>query len=123
VASCELDDREGRRGSPVRSDGVGRARAGAGLHELRRGSECGHGRGSKKSWGAWVGVVAEDSSDVRECARGGPRRAWGGPRRREREDGRTGVTARRLAKRAHKGSLAPIGGVRLSRAAGARAGG
>jgi hypothetical protein len=32
-------------GTPARSDGVGRARAGAGLREMRRGSECEHRRG------------------------------------------------------------------------------
>jgi hypothetical protein len=74
VASGELDDRGGERGSPVRSDSMGRARAGAGLREMRRGSECGRRRGSKRSWGAWACVVAEDSGDVRECARAGPRR-------------------------------------------------
>jgi hypothetical protein len=51
VASGELDDRGGGRGSPARSDSVGRARAGAGLREMRRGSECGHGRGSKRELG------------------------------------------------------------------------
>jgi hypothetical protein len=45
----ELDERGGGRGSPVRSDGVGRALAREGLRELRRGSECGRGRGSKRS--------------------------------------------------------------------------
>jgi hypothetical protein len=30
------------------------------------------------SWGAWVGVVAENSSVMRECARVGPRRVRGG---------------------------------------------
>jgi hypothetical protein len=29
----------------------------------------------KKELGAWAGDVAEDSSDMRECARAGPR--WG----------------------------------------------
>jgi hypothetical protein len=76
VASSELDDRGGGRGSSARSGGVGRARAG--LREMRRGSERGRGRGSKRSWGAWAGIVAEDSGDVRECARAGPRRARGG---------------------------------------------
>jgi hypothetical protein len=78
VASGELDDQGGESGSPARSDGVGRARAGARLCEMRRGSECVRGRGSKWSWGAWAGVVAEDSGDVRECARAGPRQARGG---------------------------------------------
>jgi hypothetical protein len=30
---------------------------------MRRGSECRRGWGSKRSWGVWVGVVAEDSGD------------------------------------------------------------
>jgi hypothetical protein len=30
------------------------------------------------SWGAWVGVVAENSSDVREYACAGPRQERGG---------------------------------------------
>jgi hypothetical protein len=51
VASGELDDRGGRHESLVRSDSVGRARAGVGLREMRRGSECGRGRGSKRELG------------------------------------------------------------------------
>jgi hypothetical protein len=78
VASGEPDGRGGGHGSPARSDGVGRARAGVGLREMRRGSECGRGRGSKRELGAWVGVMAEDSGDVCECARAGPRRVRGG---------------------------------------------
>jgi hypothetical protein len=39
----------GGRGSPARSDGVGRALARAGLREMRRGSECGCGRHSKRA--------------------------------------------------------------------------
>ena len=31
----------------------------------------------KKELGAWAGNVAEDSGDVRECARAGPRRGVG----------------------------------------------
>jgi hypothetical protein len=56
----------------------------------------GTGRALRGSWGAWVGVVTENSGDVRECARAGPWRVRGGgtdkegPRRREREKGRTG---------------------------------
>jgi hypothetical protein len=49
VASGELDDQGGGRGSPARSDGMGRALARAGLHEMRRGSECGCGRCSKRA--------------------------------------------------------------------------
>jgi hypothetical protein len=78
VASGELDDQGGGRGSPARSDGVGRARVGAELREMRWGSKCGRGWGSKRAGGAWAGVVAEDSSDVREGARTSPRRVRGG---------------------------------------------
>jgi hypothetical protein len=45
MAYDELDDWGGGRGSPARSDGVGRALARAGLREMRQGSECGRGRG------------------------------------------------------------------------------
>jgi hypothetical protein len=55
MASGELDDQGGRRGSPVRSDGVGRVRARAGLREMRRGSECGRGSGSKRELGRMGG--------------------------------------------------------------------
>jgi hypothetical protein len=48
--------------------------------KMRRGSECGHWRGSagtggalRRELGAWAGVVAEKSGDVRKCARAGPR--------------------------------------------------
>jgi hypothetical protein len=77
VVSGELDGRGGGRGSPAGSGGVRRARARAGLREMRRGSECGHGRGSKGA-GRGQSDVAEDPGDVRECALTGPRRARGG---------------------------------------------
>jgi hypothetical protein len=32
----------------------------------------------RRELGAWAGVVAEKSDDVRECARAGPQRARGG---------------------------------------------
>jgi hypothetical protein len=35
---------------------------------------AGAGGALRGSWGAWVSVVAENSGDVRECARAGPRR-------------------------------------------------
>jgi hypothetical protein len=38
------------------------------MRELRRESECGHGRGSKRA-GRGQSDVAEDPGDVRECAR------------------------------------------------------
>jgi hypothetical protein len=47
AVSGELDGRGGGRGSLARSGGVSRALARVGLCEMRRGSECGHGRGSK----------------------------------------------------------------------------
>jgi hypothetical protein len=53
TVSGELDGRGGGCGSPARSGGVTRERARAGLCEMRWGSECGHGRGSKRSW-AWA---------------------------------------------------------------------
>jgi hypothetical protein len=34
---------------------------------------AGAGRALRGSWGVWVGVVAENSGDVRECAHAGPR--------------------------------------------------
>jgi hypothetical protein len=77
VASGELDDRGGGRGSPARSDGMGRARAGAGLREMRRGSECGRGWGPKRSWARgralWPRIPVTCAS-----ARADPRRARGG---------------------------------------------
>jgi hypothetical protein len=51
VAFSELVDRGGGHESTARSDDVGRARERAGLCEMRRGSECGHGRGSKRELG------------------------------------------------------------------------
>jgi hypothetical protein len=93
VASDELEDRHGGRGSPAKLSGMGRAREGAGLCEMGWGSECGRARCSKRG-GAWAGDVAEDSGDVREYARwstvrrgegrtdrGGPRRSEGGSER------------------------------------------
>jgi hypothetical protein len=71
---------------------VGIAREGATLREMERGSECGCGRCSKRSWGAWAGDVAGDldvRARVRACwstaghGEGGADRAV--PRRSERE--------------------------------------
>jgi hypothetical protein len=64
AVSGELDGRGGGRGSPARSGNVSRARTRVGLREMRRGSECGHGRGSKVA-GAWA----------ERCGRGSRRRA------------------------------------------------
>jgi hypothetical protein len=131
VFSCEMDDWGGGRESPARSNGVGRAGAGARLREMRRVSECGRGRGSKRSWGAWAGVVAEDSGDVRvrvpwSTTDAGRAELTGEAHSVEREDGRVGATAGRLAKWARKAereegragketsgdSLAPLGSER-----------
>jgi hypothetical protein len=60
VASSELDDRHGGRGSPARPSGEGRARERASLRKMGWGSECGCGLCSKGSWGAWAGNVAWD---------------------------------------------------------------
>jgi hypothetical protein len=48
AVSSELDGRKRGRGSPTASGGEGKARERAVLCEMRRGSECGHWRGSKK---------------------------------------------------------------------------
>jgi hypothetical protein len=70
---------------------VSRARAGAGLREMRQGSECGHGPGSKRSWGMgramWPRIPATCAS-ARLLVHGGRGEGGadrGGPRRRERE--------------------------------------
>jgi hypothetical protein len=76
AVSGELDGRGGGHGSLTMSGGVSRARAGAGLREMRWGSECGHGRGSKEL-GRGQSDVAEDPGDVSECALADPRRARG----------------------------------------------
>jgi hypothetical protein len=51
AVSGELDGREHGRGSLASSDGEGRARERVMLCEMRRGSECGHWRGSKRGAG------------------------------------------------------------------------
>jgi hypothetical protein len=97
MASSELGDRHGGRGSPPRSSGKGKARERARLYELGRGSECGCGRCSKRSWGAWAGDVAGDldvRARVRACwftaGRGEGGADKGFPRRSERERVREG---------------------------------
>jgi hypothetical protein len=73
---------------------------------MRRGRSAGTGGALRGSWGTWVGVVAENSGDVRECARAGPRRGREGgidregPRRREREKRGVRATAQCLEARA-----------------------
>jgi hypothetical protein len=61
-----LDDRHGWHGSPARLSSLGRAQERASLSEMEWGSECGCGRCSKRSWGAWAGDVAGDLG-VRAC--------------------------------------------------------
>jgi hypothetical protein len=51
VASDEREDRHGGRGSLAKLSDVGRARERVGLCEMGRGSECKHGRCSKRSYG------------------------------------------------------------------------
>jgi hypothetical protein len=69
---------------------VSRARAGAGLLEMRRGSECGRGRGSKSSWGVgratWPRIPAKCASarSLVHDGRGEGRADRGGPWHRER---------------------------------------
>jgi hypothetical protein len=55
----------------------GRARERARLCEMGRGSECGCGQCSKRSWGAWAGVVAGDLGVRARVRASGPRRGTG----------------------------------------------
>jgi hypothetical protein len=55
------------------SGGEDRARERARVCEMRRGRARGTGGALRRELGAWAGVVAEKSGDVRECARAGPR--------------------------------------------------
>jgi hypothetical protein len=97
VASGGLDDWHDGRGSPARLSGVSRARERARLCEMGRGSECGHGHCSERSWGAWAGDVAGDLG-----VRASPRRAWG------RRSWQGGPTSQRERERARGGrQLAP----------------
>jgi hypothetical protein len=133
VASDELDDRGGGRGSPARSDSVGRALVRARQREMRRGRECGCGWCSKRAGTGgrttWPRLPATGAS-AHALFHGGREKGGAdsaGPRHREREDGQAGVTARRLAKRARKpereeglageetgtDSLAPVGTERV----------
>jgi hypothetical protein len=67
----------------------------------------GAGGALRGSWGEWVGVVAKNFGDVRECTRAGPRRVRGG------WNWQGGFMAQRERKRAHgcngsvPGSLGP----------------
>jgi hypothetical protein len=48
------------------------------LCDMRRGASAGTSGALRRELGAWAGVVAEKSDDVRECALAGARRARGG---------------------------------------------
>jgi|UPI000842B00C hypothetical protein len=87
AASDGLGGRHGGRRSLASASGESGARERVGLRGMRQGSECGCGRCSKGSWGAWAGDVGGDlgvharwSTAVR--GEGGADRA--APRRRER---------------------------------------
>jgi hypothetical protein len=92
----------------VSSGGVGRARERAELCEMRRGSERGLWRGSKRElgargWASWPRILATCAS-VHAPVHGEGREDGTdreGPRRRERKEG-TRATAHRLAARAHE---------------------
>jgi hypothetical protein len=110
TVSCELDGRERGRGTPAASSGEGRARERAMLCEMRRGSECGRWRGSKKGVGRMGGHRGRENPAM--CARahalvngepGEGKTDREGPWRRERERrGTRGATAQRLANRARE---------------------
>jgi hypothetical protein len=92
VVSGVLDGRRSGRESPAASGGVGRARERVELCEMRRGSECGHWRYSKRElgargWASWPRIPAMCASAHAPVhgggGEGGTERE--GPRRRERE--------------------------------------
>jgi hypothetical protein len=108
AVSGELDGRGSGRGSPAASGGVGRARERAELCEMRRGSECGHGRGSKRELGR---VGGRRGREFRRCARVRTRRSMAGAGRAEligrvhgveREKRGAQAMAQRLAERARE---------------------
>ena len=78
AVSSELDGRERWLGSPAVSGGEGRARERAMLCELRRGSECGLWRGSKKRAGR---VGGRRGREIRRRAQVGTRRSTAGAKR------------------------------------------
>jgi hypothetical protein len=137
AVSGELDGRGGGRGSLTSSGGVSRARARAGRREMRRGSECGRGRGSKRSWGlgraTWPRILATCASahSLVQDRRGEGGTDREGPWRREREKGcvgqrlgdlRTGPVRQREERGARAGEVAADRGSHLSGGAGARPG-
>jgi hypothetical protein len=68
AVSGELDVQGSGRGSPAVSGGMGRARETAELCEMRRGSECGRWRGSKRELGR---VGGHRGREFRSTARAG----------------------------------------------------
>jgi hypothetical protein len=78
VVSGELIGQERGCGSPAVSGGEGRARERAMLCELRRGSECGLWRGSKKRAGR---VGGRRGREIRRRAQVGTRRSTAGAKR------------------------------------------
>jgi hypothetical protein len=107
VVSSEQDGRERERGVSVVAGGVGRARERAMLCEMRRGSECGHWRGSKKGVGRVGGCRGREirrRAQVHTCrstasAEGAELTGQAHDGERERKGAR-GAMARRLVIRA-----------------------
>jgi hypothetical protein len=90
------------------SGGVGKARERAELCEMRRRSECGHWRGSKRElgargWASWLRILATCASAHAPVHDGGGEGGTDreGPRRRERK-GAHEATTQRLAERARE---------------------
>jgi hypothetical protein len=126
AVSGELDGRGGGRGSLTSSGGVSRARARAGRREMRRGSECGRGRGSKRSWGlgraTWPRILATcvSAHSLVQDRRGEGGTDREGPWCRERENGcvgqrlgdlRTGPVRQREERGARAGEVAADRGI------------
>jgi hypothetical protein len=103
--SGELDGWGSERGSPTVSGGVGRARERAELCEMRRGSECGRWRGSKRDLGR---VGERRGQEFRRRARVRTRRSTaraeliGRVHGAEREKRGARATTQRLAERARE---------------------
>ena len=70
--SGELDGQECGRGSPAAVGGIGRARERPELREMRQGRTQGTSGALRRELGAWAGIVAKKSGNMRECARAGP---------------------------------------------------
>jgi hypothetical protein len=67
----------GEAGAGLRRRGLS-GREGEAVRNEAGGVSVGTGGALRESWGAWVGVVAKNSGNVRECARASPRRGRGG---------------------------------------------